>query len=189
MNNKKWYDYLWIIEILYFTLGFFNILFAWFGMIFFLTPLIIAIFTGNKSYCHNFCGRGQLFTVLGSKLSRNSPLPKFVKTKLFRYSFLSFFMIMFFNMLFTTYLVFAGASNLSELVTLFWMFKLPWEFANTTDIPNWIAQFAFGFYSVMLTSSALGIFTMIFYKPRGFCVYCPMGTMTQAICRLKNKGE
>ena len=36
---KHWYDYLWICAILYFTLGFFNILFAWLGMIDFLLPL------------------------------------------------------------------------------------------------------------------------------------------------------
>ena len=40
---KHWYDYLWVYAILYFTLGFFNILFAWLGMIDFLLPLILAI--------------------------------------------------------------------------------------------------------------------------------------------------
>ena len=42
--KKKWYDYLWIWTIVYFTLGFFNILFAWLGMIDFLVPLGFAIF-------------------------------------------------------------------------------------------------------------------------------------------------
>ena len=41
------------------------------------------------------------------------------------------------------------------------------------------AQFAFGFYSVMLTSTVLGMITMVLFKPRSWCVYCPMGTMTQ----------
>lgn len=41
MNKKKhWYDYLWIWSIVYFSLGFFNILFAWLGMIDFIVPLI-----------------------------------------------------------------------------------------------------------------------------------------------------
>ena len=39
--HKKWYDYLWIWSIVYFTLGFFNILFAWLGMIDFLVPQYI----------------------------------------------------------------------------------------------------------------------------------------------------
>ena len=33
MKKKRWYDYLWIMTIVYFALGFFNILFAWLGMI------------------------------------------------------------------------------------------------------------------------------------------------------------
>ena len=50
-KKKHWYDYLWIWAIIYFALGFFNILFAWFGMIDFLLPLGIAIFGGNKFFC------------------------------------------------------------------------------------------------------------------------------------------
>ena len=45
----------------------------------------------------------------------------------------------------------------------------------------------FGFYSVMLTSTVLGLITMILFKPRSWCVYCPMGTMTQMICKAKSK--
>ena len=33
MKAKHWYDYLWVYAIIYFALGFFNILFAWLGMI------------------------------------------------------------------------------------------------------------------------------------------------------------
>mgnify|MGYP007109812247 CR=1 FL=1 len=49
------------------------------------------------------------------------------------------------------------------------------------------AQFAFGFYSIMLTSSILGIITLLLFKPRSWCVYCPMGTITQLICRWKHR--
>ena len=34
-QQKKWYDYLWIVSLVYLTLGFLNILFAWLGLIFF----------------------------------------------------------------------------------------------------------------------------------------------------------
>lgn len=187
MKAKKMTDFMWIVSASYLILGLFNILFAWLGMLCFIAPLLIAIITGNKGYCHTYCGRGQLFAVLGKKLSRNKPLPKFMKTSYFRYGFLTFFMIMFANMIFTTYLVFSNASQLHEVVKLLWTFKVPWEFTNTSFVTPWIAQYAFGFYSVMLTSTILGVITMIFYKPRGFCVYCPMGTMTQGICKLQYK--
>jgi len=50
-----------------------------------------------------------------------------------------------------------------------------------------VAQFSFGFYSLMLTSLLLGLIVMVLYKPRTWCAFCPMGTMTQGICKLKNK--
>ena len=46
MKAKHWYDYLWVYAIIYFALGFFNILFAWLGMIDFLLPLLLALFGG-----------------------------------------------------------------------------------------------------------------------------------------------
>lgn len=189
-NQKKWWEYLWIFSAIYLILGFFNILFAWIGLLCFFIPLLISLKNGNKAYCNHYCGRGQLFELLGKKLhlSRNKKIPTWLKSKWFRYGFLTFFMIMFGNMLFSTYLVLNEVRTLKQIVTLLWSIKLPWHWAHSvTNITPWVAQFAFGFYSVMLTSTVLGLITMALYKPRSWCVYCPMGTMTQGICKLKNR--
>ena len=187
---KNWRDYLWIASAVYLILGLFNILFAWLGLICFIVPLLVAAFGGGKRYCGRYCGRGQLFELLGGrlKLSRNAPPPRFLRSRWFRYSFLTFFMTMFGLMLFATWKVFAGAT-LKEAVTLLWLFRLPWDWVNTSMVAPWVAQFAFGFYGVMLTSTVLGLVTMALYKPRSWCVYCPMGTMTQGICQLKHGKE
>ena len=188
-QKKRWYDYLWIVSALYLILGFVNILFAWLGLLCFFIPLLISIFKGDKTYCNRYCGRGQLFDVLGKscKLSRQKDIPSFLRSKAFRYGFLVFFFIMFFQMLFNTWLVFSGAKDLSQVVTLPWTIRLPWNWSfHITTVPLWVSQFAFGFYSVMLTSTVLGLITMILYKPRSWCVYCPMGTMTQLICQAKH---
>lgn len=188
MNKKKWYDYLWIFSTVYLILGFFNILFAWLGLICFFTPLAISLIKGNKAYCNKYCGRGQLFSLLGGEfgLSRKKDIPKWMKSPYFRYGFLIFFLTMFGIMIWNTYLISAGAKDLKQVVTLLWTFKLPWQWAyHGTFISPGVAQFAFGFYSVMLTSTILGLVTMALFKPRSWCVYCPMGTMTQMICRIK----
>ncbi len=36
--KKHWYDYLWIASLAYLILGFFNILFAWLGLLCFFYP-------------------------------------------------------------------------------------------------------------------------------------------------------
>lgn len=187
-KKKHLYEYLWILSSLYLILGLFNILFAWLGLICFIVPLLISIVKGNKGYCNKYCGRGQLLDLLGNKLklSRNKPMPKFLKSKYFRYGFLIFFLTMFINMVFNTFLVLQGTNTLKEVLTILWTFKLPWNFTDLSYVSPWIAQFSFGFYSLMLTSTLLGIITMSLYKPRSWCVYCPMGTMTQGICIIKD---
>ena len=184
--KKHWYDYLWAASLLYLLLGFFNILFAWLGLLCFFLPLAIAAAGGTKGYC----GRGQLFGLLGGRfgLSRRKDMPAWMKHKAFLYGFLAFFLLMFLLMLWNTYLVFAGAQNLRQAVTLLWTFQVPWRWAyHGTLFHPGVAQFAFGFYSVMLTSTLLGLITMVLFKPRSWCVYCPMGTMTQLICKAKAK--
>lgn len=186
--KKHWYDYLWIVSLTYLILGFFNILFAWLGLLCFFIPLIFAIVGGNKLYCNRYCGRGQLLAIIGGQfgLSRKIDTPRFLKSKWFRYGFLIFFLAMFSQMLWNTWLVFDGARDLRQVVKLLWTFKLPWGWAyHGTLVAPWAAQFAFGFYSVMLTSTVLGLVTMLLFKPRSWCVYCPMGTMTQLICKAK----
>lgn len=192
MKKTHWYDFLWIWSIVYFALGFFNILFAWLGLIDFLLPLIFAAVGGNKFFCNNLCGRGQLFSKLGGscKLSRGKSSPRWLSSKWFRYGFLVFFLTMFGSMLLQTYMVAAGATSLKEAVKLFWTFRVPWDWAYASgSAPGWVAQFSFGFYSLMLTSTLIGLIVMVLYRPRTWCAFCPMGTMTQSICKLKNRAE
>lgn len=192
MRKKYWYDYLWIWAIVYFALGFFNILFAWLGLIDFLVPLGIALFKGNKDFCNRYCGRGQLLNRIGTKYkcSKGKKAPSWLSSKIFRYGFLVFFLVMFSNILFQTYLVAAQAQSLKEVIKLFWTFKVPWGWTYTSGlVPDWMAQFSFGFYSIMLTSTLIGLIVMFLYKPRTWCTFCPMGTMTQGICQLKQRKQ
>ena len=188
MKEKSWYSYLWVWPILYFGLGFFNILFAWLGMIDVALPIIFAIFSGNKRFCNHLCGRGQLFAIIPKKLNCSSgiPAPRWVSSPWFRYGFLTFFLAMFGSIIFQTWLVYGGTASLQETVKLLWTFNIPCGWAYTsTAVPVWIAQFSFGFYSLMLSSTLLGLAAMMLYRPRTWCCFCPMGTMTQAICKLQ----
>lgn len=188
-KKKRWSDYMWIVSATYFTLGFFNIVFAWLGVICFLIPLLIAVFGGTKGYCNKYCGRGQLFLQIGNSLgfSRGATAPRWLSSKAFRNGFFVFFMFFFLQMIYITVLVAKNMRSLSETVHLLWTFNVPWHWAYTIPIEPWKAQFAFGLYGIMLTSLIVGIILTIVYKPRTWCVMCPMGNMTQMICKVKNK--
>ena len=188
MRRGHWYDYLWIWSIVYFALGLFNILFAWLGMIDFLLPILIAVCGGNKYFCNHLCGRGQLFNKLGSELkcSSHHMMPRWMTSLWFRFGFMAFFFVMFCSMVFQTWLVARGAQSLNETIKLFWTFRVPWGWTYAAGtVSNWVAQFSFGLYSLMLTSLLIGLILMALFRPRSWCVICPMGTMTQAICKLK----
>ena len=190
MKKKNWTDYLWIWPIVYFTLGFFNILFAWLGMIDFILPLIIAVLGGGKAFCNRYCGRGKLFAFIPRILGKENKkvAPTWMYSKYFRYGFLAFFMTMFGNMVYQTYLVFAGSRSLRAAIKLFWTFKVPFKWAYTvTAVPEWVTHYSYGFYSLMLTSTLIGFILMALYRPRTWCAFCPMGTMTQGICKIKKK--
>lgn len=190
MNMKKktthWYDYMWIVSATYFLLGFFNILFAWFGVLCFLIPLFIAIFGGGKVWCNSYCGRGQLFLVVGNKLgwSTHRVAPRWLSSHWFRNGFLIFFLVFFIHMLYVTVLVAQDAKTLSQVVNLLWTLDVPWHWAYTLPTEPWVAQFAFGLYGIMLTSLIVGMALTIFFRPRTWCVFCPMGNMTQMISKL-----
>ena len=96
-KRNHWYDYLWVLTALYLALGFFNILFAWLGLLCFFIPLIMASTFGTKSYCNKYCGRGQLFELIGNswKLSPKRDIPSWLRSHTFRYGFLLFFITMF----------------------------------------------------------------------------------------------
>lgn len=186
-KQKRWSDYMWIVSATYFTLGFFNIVFAWLGVICFMIPLLMAVFSGGKGYCNKYCGRGQLFMLIGNTwhLSRGKVAPRWLSSQWFRNAFLVFFMFFFIQMLVVTVMVAWGSRSLSQTIHLLWTFDVPWHWAYPVVIEPWQAQFAFGLYGIMLTSLIVGIALTIVYRPRTWCVFCPMGNMTQMICKAK----
>lgn len=159
-KKKRWSDYLWIVSATYFTLGFFNIVFAWLGVICFLIPLLIAVFGGSKAYCNNYCGRGQLFLQIGNTLgwSRKKVAPRWLSSKWFRNTFLIFFLFFFVQMLFLTVHVAMGAASLHETIHLLWTLY-------ALGIGHTPQQLNPGWHSLPLGSMAL-------CSPRSLWVFC-----------------
>jgi len=183
--TKHWYHYLWIYSLIFFSLGFFNIIFAWLGLISFALPLYFAIFRGNKNFCNRYCDRGQLLRMLGSQLgfSKGHEMPNWLKGRAFRYGFMVFFFGTFGAILYATYLVATGEQNFSASLTLFWLFDFAFDIG--TNGQTAATYFALRLYGFLLTSEIIAILLMLCYRPHAWCVVCPMGTLTQSICRAK----
>lgn len=186
MPKTRWYDWLWVAMVVYLLLPVYNILFAWIGLVFMITPVLIALFFGTKSYCNKYCGRGQLYQRLGGvlKISRNVKPPRFLRARWFRYAFLVLFAAKFGMMIHASYTALTASANVGE-GSWSWLFERPWELTNSP----FAMEIASSIYMAMLATTVLGVLTMLLFKPRSWCVYCPMGTMTQEICRVRHGKE
>lgn len=191
MKTTSFSRYLWLTPLAYFLLSPINVIWALLGMTCFLVPLLLTLLRGDKCYCNVYCGRGQLFDLLGRRFhfSLNRPTQPILYSSFFRYAFLIFFMAQFIHVIYYSYLVFLGISPLREVFSVLWFIQIPAESAGTTLFPAWLAQFSFGLFSLMLTSLILGLIAMLLYKPRSWCAFCPMGTMTQALCQLRHRRD
>jgi polyferredoxin len=180
-----WTDYLWLASIAYFVLGFFNILFAWLGLLCIATPILQASLKNDKSFCYNGCPRSKLLDILGNtlKLSPHRRPPALLSHRWFR----KIFMILFFGsmyVVFCTTLITLNQRPLSSSIIGLWQQYNPRAIQHLDKVPNnFLRMFALASYTSMSISLVLGVITMLLYKPRTWCAFCPMGTLTQSICQ------
>ena len=71
--KKKWYDYLWILSLTYLILGFFNILFAWLGLLCFFHPTDHLGASGDQGILQPLLRPGAAIRFVGGALR---PLPE-----------------------------------------------------------------------------------------------------------------
>lgn len=58
--SQAWKKYSYIATIVFFALGFLNIIFAWLGFACMIMPFVFLVKNGRKTWCHNYCSSGSL---------------------------------------------------------------------------------------------------------------------------------
>jgi len=177
-NNK----YLFIITLLYFILGFVNIHFALLGFICMLLPLYLLVKTNKKTYCQGYCPRANLYTKTGkatNKASRKTPI-FFIKGNM-KWIVLIYFGI---SLIFITMSSIRVASGLMlplEQLRYLIVFRVPFNMIQLIEINNllpWVTHLSYRFYSMMMTTTTIGLVFALVYKPRTWCTICPISTIS-----------
>jgi len=81
----------------------------------------------------------------------------------------------------STLMVFKGRMDAMERVRFMIAFQLPWEMPqliNITSLPNWAVHLSFRVYSMMFTTTVIGLILGLLYKPRTWCMVCPVNTIS-----------
>lgn len=187
--KKKWASRLYVFTILLFTLGFFNIIFAWLGFACMIIPFVLLAKDGKKTWCQSYCPRASLFTVLFSGRAKNSnAAPKWLTGDKAKKILLIYFAFNLFILFMSTLMVFRGRIDAMERVRFMIAFQLPWnmpQILNISSIPNWAVHLSFRIYSMMFTTTVVGLVLGLLYKPRTWCTICPVNTLSDMAIKSK----
>lgn len=171
---------LFIVTIIFFVLGIVNISFAAVGILCFIIPLVQYAVSREKLWCKYYCPRAGLFVRALSKISLNKKLPKFITGARFKKAVLIYFSInLYFILMSTVMVAFVGMAPM-EHIRFFIAFALPINLPQLVDVaaPGFLVHFGYRMYSVMFTSTLIGLVLGFIYTPRTWCIFCPIQTIT-----------
>lgn len=186
MKNNK---YLFLITIFYFALGFVNIHFSLLGILCMTLPIILLLKDNKKTWCQGYCPRANLYAKSGkitSKYSRKTPI-FFINGKM-KWIMLSYFIISLFIITMSTVKVASGAIPSMNIIRFLIVFPIKGQMPQLIEISNtvsWITHLSYRFYSMMMTTTILGLILALVYKPRTWCTICPIATVSDVYLKSK----
>lgn len=175
---------LYMVTVLFFILGLFNMFFAWLGLACFTLPFIFLFKDRNKTWCKSYCPRASLLTKLTGRVSQSKPVPKWLLTKKFKHYVLIYFGFNLFFAAMSSMMVVMSRIAPIDKIRLFMFFQLPWEvpqILTISGISPWLIHGSFRIYSIMLSSTLIGLLLGYLYKPRTWCAICPVGTLSDRL--------
>lgn len=179
MRNHK---LLYLITISFFILGIINIHFALLGIVCMTFPFLLLIKNKKKVWCQGYCPRASLYTTCGKltkKTSRKTPT-FFIKGDMKWYMLIYFGVSLFFITM-TTINVAKGLRPPMEYLRFLIYIPIPVKFPQVIDFLGfapWVTHLSYRFYSMMMTTTFLGLLLALFYKPRTWCTICPIATVS-----------
>lgn len=179
-QNINYQNTLFFITILFFIIGIVHISFAIIGLACFIIPFILFGIYKEKIWCKFYCPRAGLFSRIIGKISLKKKIPKFITSKRMKNGVLIYFGINMFFVLMSTLMVALGKiAPLNEIRFLI-AFTLPINLPQLLTIspPSVLMHLGYRVYSIMLTSTTIGIVLGIIFAPRTWCIICPIQSLT-----------
>lgn len=182
-------NYLFLFTLGFFVIGIINIHFALLGIICMLTPFILLWKNKKKTWCQGYCPRANLYTKIGKQpFFPSYHTPAYLIRGNMKWIMLGYFGISLFFITMSTIAVARGfrepMNYLRFLIILPIPFELPQIF-QITKLPVFLSHLSYRFYSMMLTTTILGLILGIFFKPRTWCVICPINTTSDLLLKKK----
>jgi hypothetical protein len=167
----------------YFLLGFVSILSASLALLCMALPFMLTLKDNRRSWCSSYCPRAATLTAVGRVNKHWKTLPSMFLNGKLRTYLLWYFGL---NLLFIAgSTVRVGMQEMAAMdhVRLFIAIALPGPLPQliplTQGIPPWVVHLSYRFYSMMLSSTIMGIAAALIWRPRAWCAVCPVGNLTR----------
>ncbi|ETA80946.1 4Fe-4S binding protein [Youngiibacter fragilis] len=192
--KSKSLNYLYIITIVFFGLGFFNIIFGWLGFICLILPFVLLYKDRKKTWCQGYCPRSSLFqNAFHGKSLIKKAAPSWLTKGRTKWFVLGYFCINLFILTMSTIMVSRGVRAPLERIRFLLLFQIPWNIPQILDfgsIPGWVVHLSFRVYSMMFTTTVIGLVLAGIFKPRTWCTICPVNTISDlALSKIKTKAD
>lgn len=178
MKNRK--NQLFFVTLIFFGLGFLHISFAILGLACFITPFILYWKHGDKVWCKYYCPRAGFLTKVLGKISLGKKPPAFLSGPKLKKGIIIYFTINLFFVTMSTIMVSLGRIEPIEQIRFLIMFPLPFTMPQVLNlsVPANIIHLGYRVYSMMFTSTIVGLLVGFLYRPRTWCGFCPVQTLT-----------
>ncbi len=172
---------LFLVTLLYFSLGFVSILLGLLAVVCMTIPFVLLARYKKKLWCSTYCPRASLLLQTGTTRKKRS-IPRQFSNGTLKKVMLWYFGL---NLLFitgSTIQVAMGNMASMEYIRLFIAIPLvPLPQLITVEAPSALMHLSYRLYSMMLSSTILGIVLSRLYRPRIWCAICPVGTLSNGV--------
>lgn len=181
MDKLKNNRLLFLVTLSFLLLGFVNIHFALIGFLCMTAPIVLLVKTNRKAYCQGYCPRANMYQKLkyiksNKKVRR---MPKWMMGKKAKEIVFNYFLISLGIMVITTIMVLIGRVQPMLSVRLFIVIPLgPLPQIVTIESFPWLMHLSYRMYSMILSTTLLGLVLGLMYQPRSWCVICPITSVS-----------
>ncbi len=144
-------------------------------------PFLLLIKNKKKTWCQSYCPRAGLYTKLGKLKKHSRKTPLFFTHGKMKWIMLSYFGFSLFIIFMSTMGVANQRMPAMEYLRFLLIIPVPGPIPQLIDLPDitpWVTHLSYRFYSMMMTTTALGLLLALVYKPRTWCTICPISTIS-----------
>jgi hypothetical protein len=175
--NKRIFS---IFTFVYFLLGFVYIYFSYLALFCMAIPFLILIKNKKNNWCSGLCPRADYLNLFRFINFGKKP-PEWLIGDKMKNNIIVYFCLNLVFIILSTLMVSLDRIVPIDKVRLFIVLQLPWDMPQLWAAENSspiLLHLAYRFYSLMLSSTILGTILAIVYKPRTWCVICPVQTLS-----------